>query len=225
MKNINKYGLRLKPNFDELILSLEADRPYRALPSRLSTTLRNSHQLTQLDGDTLTDLNDMETSMQKDKLRNIVLKEQATQAGISIAEATAQNEANLIDLGASPLPSYSQWIFPSSRASSSSIPSLFEMTSPEYYRMDTPYQTRANTPRQSPFRTHEEEANAAEEMLRENSVAQLARQISNLNLVPEASPPSSSSVMTVLTRVGQSPDKVVRKLNFDNVEDSPEGTL
>ena len=90
MKNINKYGLRLKPNFIELILSLEADRPYRALPSRLSTTLRNSHQLTQLDGDTLTDLTDMETRMQKDKLRNIVLKEQATQAGISIAEASAQ---------------------------------------------------------------------------------------------------------------------------------------
>jgi hypothetical protein len=189
MKNINKYGLRLKPNFDELILSLEADRPYRALPSRLSTTLRNSHQLTQLDGDTLTDLNDMETRMQKDKLRNIVLKEQATQAGISIAEASAQNEANDIDFRSMP---------PLSRASSSGYHSLSEMTSPEIYRIDTPYQTRGNTPiqttpRQTPFRTHEEEANAAKEMRRENIDAQLARQMANLNLVTEASPPSSSS--------------------------------
>ena len=177
MKNINKYGLRLKPKFDELILSLEADRPYRALPSRLSTTLRNSHQLTQLDGDTLTDLNDMETRMQKDKLRNIVLKEHATQAGISIAEASAQNEANLIDLGA--MPSLS-------RASSSGFHSLIEMSSPEHYRMDTPYQTRASTPRQTPFRTHEEEANAAKEMLRENTDAQLARQ--GVALLPSDAP-------------------------------------
>ena len=122
-ENINKYGLRLKPNVDELILSFEADKPYRPLPSRLSTTLRNSHQLTQLDGDTLTDLADMETRMQKDTLRNSVLKEQATQAGISIAEASTHNEANDIDLGATPPPSYSQWVLPSSRASSSSIPS------------------------------------------------------------------------------------------------------
>ena len=43
MKNINKYGLRLKPNFDELILSLEADRPYRALPKQ---TIYNSTKFT-----------------------------------------------------------------------------------------------------------------------------------------------------------------------------------
>ena len=102
MKNINEYGLWLKPNFDELILNLEADRPYRPLPSRLSTTLRNSHRLTQLAGDTSTDLSDMETRIQKDKLRNIVLNEHATQAGISIAEATAHDEFNDGYLGAMP---------------------------------------------------------------------------------------------------------------------------
>ena len=58
MKNIKKYGgLRLKPNLDELIANLESEQPIRSLPSRLATTLRNSHQLTQLDGDTLRDLN------------------------------------------------------------------------------------------------------------------------------------------------------------------------
>jgi len=92
MKTIKKYGgLRFKPNFDELITNLETDHPRRSLPSRAATTLRNSHPLTQLDGDTLTDLNDMETRMQKDKLRYIILKEQASQAGLSIAEAAAQN--------------------------------------------------------------------------------------------------------------------------------------
>ena len=81
MKNIKKYGLRLRPNFDELITNLETDHPRRSLPSRAATTLRNTHQLTQLDGDTLTDLNDMETRMQKDKLRYIILKRTSKPSG------------------------------------------------------------------------------------------------------------------------------------------------
>ena len=44
MKNIKKYGLRLRPNFDELITYLETDQPRRSLPNRAATTLRNSHQ-------------------------------------------------------------------------------------------------------------------------------------------------------------------------------------
>jgi hypothetical protein len=75
----------------------------------------------------------METRMQKDKLRNIILKEQATQAGISIAEAASQDGINDEHLGAMP---------PLSRARSSSFHSLPEMSSPEYYRIHTPYQTR-----------------------------------------------------------------------------------
>ena len=46
MKTIKKYGLRRRPNFDELITYLETDQPRRSLPSREATTLRNSHQLT-----------------------------------------------------------------------------------------------------------------------------------------------------------------------------------
>ena len=66
------YGLRLRPNFDELITYLETDQPRRSLPNREATTLRNTHQLTQLDGDTITDLNDMETRLHKDNLRYIL---------------------------------------------------------------------------------------------------------------------------------------------------------
>ena len=36
----------------------------------------------------------MEIRMQKDTLRHVVLREQATQAGLSIAETAAQTEAN-----------------------------------------------------------------------------------------------------------------------------------
>ena len=65
MKTLKKHGgLRFQPNFDELITNLETDHPRTSLPSRAATTLRSSHPLTQLDGDTLTDLNDMEIRMQ-----------------------------------------------------------------------------------------------------------------------------------------------------------------
>ena len=68
------WGLMLKPNLEELIANLESEQPFRSLPSRLATTLRNSHQLTQLDGDTLTDLNDMETRLQKENIKTYYIK-------------------------------------------------------------------------------------------------------------------------------------------------------
>ena len=47
--------------------------------------------------------------------------------------------------------------------------------------------------------------------------------MSNLNLVVEASPPSSSGyVVNVLARAISRFDKVVRKLSFDDVKESPE---
>ena len=53
MKTITKYGgLRLNPNFHELITYLETDQPRKSLPTRVATTQRNLPQLTQLDGDT-----------------------------------------------------------------------------------------------------------------------------------------------------------------------------
>jgi len=209
MKTIKKYGgLRLKPNFDELITNLETDHPRRSLPSRAATTLRNSHPLTQLDGDTLTDLNEMETRMQKDKLRYIILKEQASQAGISIAEAAAHTEA---DEGYPA--SYYTGSMPASSSSRYQDRTLSSMSSPEHYRIGTPYQTRENTPLQTPFRTREQldderddaalarilqQAADAEQMLQDNTEALIARQLASLDLVDEATPASSGFVSNVL---------------------------
>ena len=191
MKNIKKYGgLRLKPNLDVLIENLESDQPIRSLPSRLATTLRNSHQLTQLDGDTLTDLNDMETRLQKEKLKHIILREQASQTGLSVAEVAAHNEATP----------------PSSRESFKSA--MSSMSSPQFYRIDTPYQTRDNTPIYTPIHSprhlqHDEavreEAEQVDEMIQDNIDAQIARQLASLNLADEALPASSGSIMKALT--------------------------
>ena len=166
MKNIKKYGgLRLKPNLDVLIENLESDQPIRSLPSRLATTLRNSHQLTQLDGDTLTDLNDMETRLQKEKLKHIILREQASQTGLSVAEVAAHNEATP----------------PSSRESFTG--SLSSMSSPPHHRMDTPFQTRSNTPSHLQHdEAMREEADEVDKMIQDNIDAQIARQLASLNL-------------------------------------------
>ena len=195
MKTIKKYGgLRLKPNFDELITNLETDHARKSLPSRAATTLRNSHPLTQLDGDTLTDLNDMETRMQKDKLRYIILKEQASQAGLSIAEAAAQTEADEgypISTGSIPASSSSRY----------HDRTLSPMSSPEHYRIDTPFRTREqldderNDERQARIL---QEAAAAEQMLRDNDDAALARVLASLDLIDEATPASSGLVSNVL---------------------------
>jgi hypothetical protein len=87
------------------------------------------------------------------------------------------------------------------------------MSSPEHYRIDTPYQSRVNTPLQTPFRTLEQvddeaaderqarilqEAAAAEQMLRDNDNASLARVLASLDLVDEATPASSGLVSNVL---------------------------
>ena len=172
------------------------------MPSRAATTLRNLPQFTQLDGDTLTDLTDIQTRLQKEQMRNILLKEHATQTGISMAEATAQTEANdVFDL------------FGSSPPRDESLSALSHMSSPEHYMISTPYQTHQNTPFQTPFRTHMDEAQNAEEMIQANDEAELAKQLANLDLGAQAQTPPTY-VMSVL-------DKARRKLNFDDVKESP----
>ena len=50
--------------------------------------------------------------------------------------------------------------------------------------------------------------------------------MANLNLLAEASPPSSPGyVMNVLARALSKSDKVIRKLNVDDVEDNPREKL
>ena len=81
------------------------------------------------------------------------------------------------------------------------------MSSPERYRINTPLRTRENSPLVSPFRTHIDEAQHAEEMIQGNVEAELARQLATLDLGAQAATPTSSYVMNVI-------DKARRKLKF-----------
>lgn len=199
MKNIKKYGgLRLKPNLDVLIENLESDQPIRSLPSRLATTLRNSHQLTQLDGDTLTDLNDMETRLQKEKYKHIILREQASQTGLSVAEVAAHNEATPPSSRESFKMSSLESFKPSSSESFKS--GMSSMSSPQYYRMDTPFRTRDNTPGHLQHdEAVREEADEVDKMIQDNIDAQIARQLASIDLADQGLPASSDSIMKALT--------------------------
>jgi hypothetical protein len=85
-----KYdGLRRKPTFDELITSIQRDKPKITLPNRKAFILANTRQMNALKGDTITDLQEMETRLEKDKLRNLLISEYASGHHVSIAEASA----------------------------------------------------------------------------------------------------------------------------------------
>ena len=60
-------GLRRRPTFDELITSTQRDNPNITLPNRNAFILANTHQMNALRGDTLTDLQEMETLLENDK--------------------------------------------------------------------------------------------------------------------------------------------------------------
>ena len=60
--------LRKKPTFNELINYLEVEQPKIKFPDRTATCLRNSHYLSQFDGNLL-DVEEQEKNLEKAKLK------------------------------------------------------------------------------------------------------------------------------------------------------------
>ena len=90
MSVVYKYGgLRRRPNFDELITYIQTDKPNITLPNRNATTLAATHQMNALKGDTTTDLQEMQTRLDKDKLRNMLISEYASVHNVPVAHARA----------------------------------------------------------------------------------------------------------------------------------------
>ena len=75
-------NLRKRPTYNELINYLEVEQPKIKFPDRTATFLRNSHYLSQFDGNLL-DLEEQEKNIEKEKLkeaeiRNIAAERQTT---------------------------------------------------------------------------------------------------------------------------------------------------
>ena len=89
-RNIKFNGLRERPNYEDLVNYLATDKPKPNYPfDRKATILRNSPYMTMLDGENGMDLQDFENRLEKDKLRDILLRENSRNTGESLASSRA----------------------------------------------------------------------------------------------------------------------------------------
>ena len=86
--------LRNKPTFNELINYIEIERPKIKYPDRSATFLRNSHYLSQFDGN-LFDLEEQQKNIAKAQLRETEIRNLAqTQGTASLLRGDAAQEQN-----------------------------------------------------------------------------------------------------------------------------------
>ena len=71
-------NLRKRPTYEELINDLVVVQPKIKYPDRTATILRNSHYLSQFDGNLL-DLEEQEKNIEKDKLKEIEIRKIASE--------------------------------------------------------------------------------------------------------------------------------------------------
>jgi hypothetical protein len=89
-RNIKYHGLRERPNYEDIMNYLATEKPKKDYPfDRKATILRNSPYMTMLDGENGMDLTDFENRLEKDKLRDILLRENSRSTGESPASSRA----------------------------------------------------------------------------------------------------------------------------------------
>jgi len=90
-RNVKYNGLTERPHYVSIVDYLENEQPKTNYPfDRTATIIRNSPYMTKLDGETGVDLQDFENRLEKDKLRQIILREQASTTGLTVPEAKAK---------------------------------------------------------------------------------------------------------------------------------------
>jgi hypothetical protein len=74
-------SLRKRPTYNEVVDYLENEQPKIKYPDRTATFLRNSPYLSQFDGDSWIDLEEQEQAMNKERIKQITLRELAASRG------------------------------------------------------------------------------------------------------------------------------------------------
>ena len=74
-------NLRRKPTYNELINYLEFQQPKVKYPNRNASFLRNSHYLSQFDGDSWIDIENQQEEIMKEKLKEIMVKQLTNENG------------------------------------------------------------------------------------------------------------------------------------------------
>ena len=87
-------GLRRKPTYNELIDYIEIEKPKIRFPDRTATLLRNSHYLSQFDGN-LFDVEEQQKNITKAQLRETQIRNIAqTQGTATLLRSDAAQEQN-----------------------------------------------------------------------------------------------------------------------------------
>ena len=86
---IKTKGLRERPTYDELEYFIETDPERIHYPDRTATKLRESHYLTQLDGEGMQQMDSLHTNRMKEQQKRHILQDMADQTGQSIHELRA----------------------------------------------------------------------------------------------------------------------------------------
>jgi len=93
-RNVKYNGLTERPHYVSIVDYLENEQPKTNYPfDRTATIIRNSPYMTKLDGETGVDLQDFENRLEIDKLRQVILREQASTTGLTVPEAKAKAAA------------------------------------------------------------------------------------------------------------------------------------
>ena len=74
-------SLRKRPTYNEVVNYLENEQPKIKYPDRRATFLRNSPYLSQFDGDSWIDLEEQEQDINKEKLKQLQVRELAASRG------------------------------------------------------------------------------------------------------------------------------------------------
>ena len=144
-KQLTFEGLKVRPSYDELINLLDKPVDYK-YPDRKASQLRNSHWLSQLDGDSYRAMDELHHNMIKEHEKEGILKGYATSHNLSLANLRAHH---LAPPGA-PSSYHTPDTSPRTRYPDASPATIYPNPSPttQYYQLSPPPSPRsaASTP-------------------------------------------------------------------------------
>ena len=92
MYQVNYKGLRRRESYDEVVSIIENDQTKIKYPNRVAVQILNSPYMKQLDTEALMDMQNQQDRMSKNKMKQLVMQELASQTGTPFVQMRAQHD-------------------------------------------------------------------------------------------------------------------------------------
>ena len=92
MYQVNYKGLRRRESYDEVVSIIENDQAKIKYPNRVAVQILNSPYMKQLDTEALLDMQNQQDRMSKNKMKQLVMQELASQTGTPFVQMRAQHD-------------------------------------------------------------------------------------------------------------------------------------